>query len=129
MYTACIDMYQVHSQHGAVSLAVVQKLLETGHDLHSCDTSGLNVILKVAHCGGRFPNVPVLEFLLEREDISRIDKIDALEMAGSVLLAHDENHEQFPLAFQYWRRALILRLLDTDASQVKERTTLRMEHS
>jgi len=76
--------------------------------------SGLRVILDATIRDGRLPDIPHLDFLLERDGINRIDKIDALEMAGAVILGQDENHANFPLAFQYWRRALTLRLMDTE---------------
>ena len=44
---------------------------------------------------GKKPYLAVLDFLLERDDIPRIHKIDA------VLLSHYENHAKFALAFQY----------------------------
>ena len=93
---------------GATSLEVFQMLLALGHDINACDYCGLNVILTAAHCDGKSPNLPVLDFLLERDDIPRIHKINALELAGAILLSHDENHAKFALAFQYWRRALYL---------------------
>ena len=77
------------------------------------DSSGLSLILRVALGDGKFPDLPLLDSLLENKEITRIDKIDALEMAGAVILSYDENHENFPLAFQYWRRALALRLMIT----------------
>lgn len=81
-------------QDDQFSLIMVKLLLEKGNDLHACDSLGLNVILSAAHRDGELPNLPVLEFLLdERDDISRIDKITALEMAGAVILSNDENHE------------------------------------
>jgi len=88
-------------------------------------SSGISFILHVAYHDGNLPHLPLLDFLLERDDITRIDKIDALEMAGAVILAHDENHEKFPLAYQYWRRALTLRLLDTEDSRPIYKTPLK----
>jgi len=92
-------------------------LSKHGGDLNARDDMGLSVILVAARHDTRSPNFPVLNYLLNREDIPRIDKIDALEMAGAILLCHDGNHEMFPLAFQYWRRALALRLMDTGDSR------------
>lgn len=54
-----------------------------------------------------------LDLQLEREDMSRIEKIEALELAGAVIL-HTESAILFPKAFDYWRRSLHLRTMDTD---------------
>jgi len=96
------------------SLAMVQLLLSRGADLHTRKYSAFSVILTAAHCDGKSPDLPVLDFLLERDDITRADKIDALEMVGAVLLGNEESSEEMiSLAFRYWRRALTLRLMDT----------------
>jgi len=94
------------------SLGIVQMLLEKGADLQARDSSGVSIILTAAIGDGDLPNLTVLDYLLEKNDIPRQDKIDALETAGAIILGHDENHEKFPLAFQLWRRALTLRLMD-----------------
>jgi len=78
------------------------------------DMSGLRIFFDAILLHGKLPNLPLLEFLLDMDDINRIDKIDVLEMAGAIILGQDQNHEIFPLAFQYWRRALTLRLMDTE---------------
>jgi len=112
-------------QDEMTSLGVVKLLVEAGCNLNACDSFGLNGILTAAHSDGSLPNLPVLEFLLERNEITRIDKIDALEMAGAVILYNDENHEKFPLAFQHWRRALTLRLMDTQDCRPIHKTPLK----
>jgi len=84
-----------------------------------------SVILAFAKGNGELPNLTVLDYLLDRDDIPRQDKIDALEIAGAVILAHDENHEKFPLAFQYWRRALTLRLMNTEDCHPIYKTPLK----
>jgi len=99
------------------SLEKFKTYFEEGCDLQACDEFGLKVILRVAlgygkNPHGKEPYLAVLDFLLEMDDIPRIDKIDALELAGAILLSHDGNHAKFALAFQYWRRALSLRLVD-----------------
>jgi len=98
-------------------------LMEIGATLHV--SSGISVILYAAHRDGKLPNFPLLEFLLDMDGVTRIDKIDALEMAGAVILGNDENHEKFPLAFQYLRRALTLRLLDTEDCRPIYKTPLK----
>lgn len=92
---------------------ITNLLSQHGGDLNARDNYGMSVILIAALGNGKTPNLPVLNYLLERKEISRIDKIDALEMAGAVLLFDDANPAMFPLALQYWRRALALRLMDT----------------
>jgi len=96
------------------ALEVVKLLLEKGADPQARDNSGLSVILTAAIGDDRFPNLIILDYLLERNDIARIDKIEALEMAGALLLSHDQDDIHFLRAFQYWRRALHLRSLDTE---------------
>jgi len=104
------------TQHTNTSLHVAKmlNLLRKGGDLQARDLNDCTVILSAAIGNNQIPNLPVLDILLERDDILRIDKIDALELAGAVILGNDENHEIFPIAFQYWRRALTLRLMDID---------------
>lgn len=93
-------------------------LLEEGGDLDVRDYTGRTAILYAAHNDGIAPNLELLELLLERDDISRVDKIDALEMAGVVLFSNEENHGvEFSLAIRYWRLALTLRLMDTNESR------------
>jgi len=64
-------------------------------------------------------------YLLERNYATRMGKIDGLEMAGAILLFNDGNHEKFPLAFQHWRRALSLRLMDTEDCRPIYKTPLK----
>jgi len=58
-------------------------------------------------------NLTGLDFLLERKDISRIQKIEALELAGAAILIDTKHAGLFPKAFDYWRKSLHLRLMDT----------------
>jgi len=92
------------------SLAVVQMLLDRGADLHTQNRSGFTPIINAAHS----QNLAVLDFLLERNDISRKEKIDALELAGAVILSDTKHRPLFPKAFKYWRRALHLRSMVTN---------------
>jgi len=101
----------------SLSFEFIGQLLEQGASLNVRDRTGLSVILFAAsggHYTAKTPNLLLLDQLLKRDDINRADKIDALEMAGALLLAHDENHQLFPLAFRYWRRALSLRQTETE---------------
>jgi len=56
----------------------------------------------------------LLDVLLERNDISRIEKIEALELAGAAILSDIEYASLFPKAFDYWRKSLHLRSRNTD---------------
>jgi len=107
------------------SLGAVQMLLEKGANSQDHDYYGFSVILAAANGDGELPNLIVLDYLLDRDDIPRQDKIDALEFAGAVILAHNENHEKFPLAFQLWRRAVTLRLMDTEDCHPFYKTPLK----
>jgi len=100
---------QFNPQYEDMSLDVVEMLLEKGADIQARDHYGFSVILTAAQGNDKLPNFPVLNFLLERDDIARTDKIDALELAGAVIFGNEENHEKFPLALHFWSRALALR--------------------
>jgi len=95
------------------ALAVVQFLLDRGADLHVQDSNGFTPIFNAA----MGLNVTVLDFLLKRNDISRREKVEALELAGAKILL-DPSTITCPLllakAFDYWRQSLHLRLMETD---------------
>ena len=95
------------------SLILIAALLD--EDFDASHIPGCSSILAEAHDDGPSHKQLLLEYFLGKELIPRTDKIDALEMAGAVILGNDDNHEKFPLGFQYWRRALALRLMDTAA--------------
>jgi len=100
---------------GTFSPQFVQSLMKGEGDVHVRDETGRTVILYAAYYDGKSPNLDLLDILLERGDIPREDKIDALEMAGAVILSNeDKSDEEVALAFRYWRRALTLRLLNTE---------------
>ena len=94
------------------SVEVVQLLLDKGADLHARDAQNLTPFLASAQYpsdGG--PNsMLVLNFLLKRDDIDRMERIDALELAGAVILSNSilDNDRYTPRAFDYWRQALHL---------------------
>ena len=56
--------------------------------------------------GNYNPNFPVLEFLLTKDDIDLMDKINALELAGAFILL---SKKDVNLAFRYWNQAITLR--------------------
>jgi len=89
------------------SMRIVKLLVEKGADLLARDCHGYSPIITAAVSG----NWSVLDFFLERDEISRMDKINALELAGSVILVTSQHASQRSnKAFEYWRRALQLRL-------------------
>jgi len=55
------------------------------------------------------PNDPVLRLLLNRCEYSLSEKIDALELAGAMLILNKIDESSISQAFQYWNEALDLR--------------------
>jgi len=99
----------------AKSIDVVRLLVEMGTDLQARDHRGRTPIFKAAAQGFSFSlNFSVLDYMLEREDINNKDKIDALELAGAVILNRSIHADLVPLAFAYWRRATLLRQMESD---------------
>jgi len=92
------------------SLALVEFLVDRGADLHTQDTNGFTPISRAAF----YRKWDVVDFFLERSEISRIDKIEALELAGAVILCNRNLHSLFPKGLDFWRRSINLRLMDTD---------------
>jgi len=96
------------------ALDVVQLLLDWGADLRAVDSSGFSVILTAAKGHNGQPNEAVLDVLLDREDIERMEKIKALELTGAIILSYPELYPKevhLCRAFRCWRRALILRTI------------------
>jgi len=92
------------------SLGVVKLLIEKGADLKAVNTWGFTPLLEAAN--GRYghrPNLKVLDFLLEKEDYSRAEKIEAMELAGAVILQNTRNSSIFHIGIDYWRKALHFR--------------------
>jgi len=99
------------------SLTIVKLLVEKGANLLALDSWGLTPLLKAAidqayECN----NMKVLDFLLERSDYSRVEKIEAMELAGAVILDNEKNASKFSKAFEYWRKALLLRQMAVERS-------------
>jgi len=101
------------------SLIIVKLLVNKGADLHVQDKWGFSPILRAANSfkyDSRH-NFAVLDYLLERDDVTREEKIEALELSGSAILGNCAEDEQLVAkAFDYWRRALHLRQLGTEES-------------
>jgi len=101
------------------SLAIIKKLAEKGVDLLARDASGFTPLLRAADdklYHGRL-YLSIFEFLLERDEYSRIEKIEALELAGATILWKAQNAPHFPKAFDYWHRSLHLRHLMETAGE------------
>jgi len=93
------------------SLAIVKLLVEKGADLLARDIHGFTPLLKAAsnrNVDGHL-SLATLDFLLEREEYGRMEKIQAMELAGATVLLEPGNAQYFPKASHYWNRALHLR--------------------
>jgi len=112
-----------------VSLGVVKLLIEQGKDLLGLDSWGFTPLLEAANGSyhADLPNLKVLDFLLEREEYSRAEKIEAMELAGAVILKNSRNVLQFPKAFDFWRKALHLRQMEVDESGLIEKPRLNLK--
>lgn len=99
-----------NSHHQEESLTVIKLLVDNGADLLAQDVNGFTPILCAAngHLGQR-PNLKVLDFLLETYYFNQLEKIEALELAGAVILGDAGNAPIYYKAFEYWRHALHLR--------------------
>jgi len=112
---ACIEKEEL--------LGVVQLLLNRMDDPHSKGAMGFTPIMRSAYDG----NFDVLDFLLDRNDINREEKINALELAGAVQLRFGTCSVGCKeKAYHYWYRSLQLRL-DTDGCgpMIKARKILK----
>jgi len=65
-------------------------------------------------------------YLLKRDDLTRIDVIDAMEYFGTIFLVHESpTPENIQTGFKYWRYALSLRLMDTEDCRPIYKTPLK----
>jgi len=110
------------------SLSIVKLLLNKDADLlYLQNNRGFSPILSAANSKkpGVLPNLAVLDYLLERDDVTREEKIEAMELAGAAILSDCVGDEQLvPKAFDYWRRALHLRLIQSANSHPIIKTPL-----
>jgi len=106
-------------------LSVVKLLIDKGADPLVRDYCGFSPILSAA----AFQKLSILDHILKRDGIPRTDQIDALELAGAVILG-DSYYALLlgPKAFDYWRRALQLRQLETEEGGPLNKTPLKYEH-
>jgi len=119
-----------HNSNQEDSLAVVKLLIENGVDLLAVNSLGYTPLLEAATGrDGEFPNLMVLDFLLERDEYSRLEKIEAMELAGALILGHVYNglNHLFYKAFDYWRKALQLRQMDVEGSDHIQKTPLNLK--
>jgi len=116
-----------HTQ--AEVLDIVKLLLDRGADPHlksgvGSTMMGLTTIMSAVY----YCNEAVLNFLLGRSEISRMEKIDALELAGAINLRRGV-HNLKDKAFEYWRKSLQLRLIKTDGSGPMVKTRNKIQKS
>jgi len=94
------------------SLAIVKLLDEKGADLLALDENGYTPLRKATddtYDDDRHLNLAFLAFLLDRDEYNRMEKIEAVELAGATILSKPRNAPHFPKAFTYWCRSLLLR--------------------
>jgi len=117
----CAALHHFASSHGYAasafakdtSLPIVELLLAKGADPKALDSCGLTP-LNVAAIGWPFgphrgPNEPVLSYLIKRNDTSLLEKINALELAGAMLILERQSEISIPQALGYWDEAQDLR--------------------
>jgi len=89
------------------SIPIFEKLLAKGADVNALDNLNSLTPLNAAAVGYygvrsfAIPNEPVLRYLLQRNDISLLEKISALELAGASILLFKEEEKSVSQAFQY----------------------------
>ncbi len=109
-------------------LVVIKILVERGADLSALDCYGFTPILRAAHAFSAHcshEHFSILDYLLERGEISRQDKIDAMELIGAKILMSSENAHLFEKGFYYWRQALLLREMETMESGPLYKTAMQ----
>lgn len=117
--------------------AVIELLLAKGANIRDPDQVGYTPMSVAASGYFRFyftlsylgdnPDEPLLRFFLQREEISLMEKIDALELAGAMVILNtcQENTSIILKAFQYWNEALDLRENDQGHTP---KVTLKVNH-
>lgn len=101
------------------AVSVVKLLLDKSVDLKALDYWGLTPLnaavigyyngIGYHYSSHMNPNELVLRYLLQREEYSLLEKIDALELAGAMMLLEKEDDVSISKAFLYWNDALDLR--------------------
>jgi len=90
-------------------MALVTLLVDNKADIMARDKEGFTPLLTAANTF----NVKIFEYLMEREEYSRTEKMEALELAGATILLKAPT--LFLKAFDYWRRAHQLREKEKEA--------------
>ena len=75
------------------------------------DKNGYTPLRKAAddtYDDDRHLNLAFLAFLLDRDEYNRMEKIEAVELAGATILSKPQNAPHFPIAFNFWCRSLLL---------------------
>ena len=112
-HMAALSHYFIHDD----LLSLVKRLVDKGADLMALDRDGLTPLLAAANAD--YPNSYVLDFLMDRDEYCRMEKIEALELAGANSLFNiscPRNRQYRKKAFQYWRRAHQLRQMEIEVS-------------
>lgn len=87
-------------------IKVVKLLLKKGADLLAQDNDGLRPVMMAAIGHNQVPNMHILKYLLQREEIPSIEKFKALKVAAAVLLSYyDKNAHQLKKALSLLTRA------------------------
>jgi len=58
-----------------------------------------------------------VDYFLKREGVDPMEKIEAAEMAGAIILSKTSNNSELKRAFEYWRLALRLRQTEPELMQ------------
>jgi len=112
-YIAALPLYFTKED----SFTIIKLLVEKGADLLARDERSFTPLLKSADgFHESSPNRAVLDYFLERDEYSLPEKIEAMELAGATILFKAQDIPHFPIAFDYWRRALHLRQMAKEAS-------------
>lgn len=109
----------LHAAEGGNSVPIVELLVAEGADLRALDHHGLSPLYVAAtgfpNCeGAPIINAPALEYHLSRDEYSLQEKINALELAGAMLLIYkmsfsSDFESTFSEAMYYWEKSLNLR--------------------
>lgn len=70
-------------------------------------------------------HLPLVDFLLERSDVDRSEKVDAAEWTAAKLLIYQPRVDSVELSNDYLHRALLLREMEVDLIQETRDMTLK----
>jgi len=101
-------------------LALVKLLVEKGADFMARDNRGLTPLLAAANAD--YPKSTVVDYLMNRDECSGMEKIEAIELAGATILLNNKyaflcsRNRYITKGFQYWRQAHQLRQMEIKVS-------------